>query len=156
MAVFKYSGRTTRGDAVAGSLESESAESLANHLFARGITPTEIKPAEVSQDLGAELWRRIGGGRPSLTDLILFSRQMYSITKAGVPLLRGLTSIAASTPNVVLRETLGSVLEQLQGGRELSYAFGRFPDVFPKFYVAVIKVGESSGTLETAFLRMYG
>jgi MSHA biogenesis protein MshG len=155
MAVFKYSGRTARGDAVAGSLESESAESLANHLFARGITPTEIKPVEASQDIGAELWRRIGGGRPSLTDLILFSRQMYSITKAGVPLLRGLQSIAASTPNPMLRETLGSVLEYLQGGRELSFAFGRFPDVFTKFYCSVIKVGEGSGTLETSFLRMY-
>jgi MSHA biogenesis protein MshG len=54
-----------------------------------------------------------------------------------------------------LRETLGNVIENLQGGRELSFAFGRFPDVFSKFYVSVIKVGESSGTLETAFLRMY-
>jgi MSHA biogenesis protein MshG len=105
--------------------------------------------------LGAELWRRLGGGRPNLTDLILFSRQMYSITKAGVPLLRGLQSIAASTPNIMLRETLGSVIEHLQGGRELSFAFGRFPDVFSKFYVSVIKVGEGSGTLETSFLRMY-
>ena len=50
MAVFRYSGRTARGDAVAGSLESESAEALAGHLFARGITPTEIKPVAVSQD----------------------------------------------------------------------------------------------------------
>ena len=76
---------------------------------------------------------------------------MYSITKAGLPLLRGLQSIAASTPNAVLRETLGSVIDHLQGGRELSFAFGTFPDVFSKFYVSVIKVGESSGTLETAF-----
>ena len=72
-----------------------------------------------------------------------------------MPLLRGLQSIAASTPNAVLRETLGSVIDHLQGGRELSFAFGMFPEVFSKFYVSVIKVGESSGTLETAFLRMY-
>ena len=155
MPLFRYNGRTARGDAVAGALESDSAEALATHLFARGITPTDIKPVAGSHDVVAELWRRIGGGRPSLIDLILFSRQMYSITKAGLPLLRGLQSIAASTPNVVLRETLGSVIEHLQGGRELSFAFGRFPDVFSKFYVSVIKVGESSGTLETAFLRMY-
>jgi MSHA biogenesis protein MshG len=155
MPFFKYNGRTARGDAVTGSLESESPESLANHLFARGITPIDIKPVVASQDVAAEIWRRLGGGRPTLTDLILFSRQMYSITKAGVPLLRGLTSIAASTPNPVLRETLGAVMEHLQGGRELSFAFGRYPDVFSRFYVSVIKVGEGSGTLETAFLRMY-
>jgi MSHA biogenesis protein MshG len=87
--------------------------------------------------------------------LILFSRQMYSITKAGLPLLRGLQSIAASTPNAILRETLAAVIEHLQGGRELSFAFNRYPEIFSKFYVSVIKVGESSGTLEKAFLRMY-
>jgi MSHA biogenesis protein MshG len=155
MPVFKYNGRTARGDAVAGSLESDSAESLASHLFARGITPTEIKPITVSEDAALDLWRRLGGGRPDITDLILFSRQMYSITKAGLPLLRGLQSIAASTPNAILRETLMAVIEHLQGGRELSFAFNRHPDIFSKFYVSVIKVGESSGTLEKAFLRMY-
>jgi MSHA biogenesis protein MshG len=155
VAVFKYNGRTARGEAVTGSLESESAETLANHLFARGITPIDIKPVAASEDILAELKRRLGGGRPTLTDLILFSRQMYSITKAGVPLLRGLQSIAASTPNSVLRATLGAAIELLQGGRELSFAFSRFPDVFSRFYVSVVKVGESSGTLETSFLRMY-
>jgi MSHA biogenesis protein MshG len=155
VAQFRYNGRTARGDAVSGSLESDSAEALASHLFARGITPIDIKPVAASVDVVAELWRKLGGGRPTLTDLILFSRQMYSITKAGVPLLRGLQSIAGSTPNVALREVLGSVIEQLQGGRELSFAFARFPEVFTKFYMSVIKVGESSGTLETAFLRMY-
>jgi MSHA biogenesis protein MshG len=153
--LFKYNGRTPRGDAVGGSLESESAEALANHLFARGITPTDIKPVAAAENAAHDLWRRLGGGQPDLTDLILFSRQMYSITKAGLPLLRGLQSIAASTPNAVLRETLGSVIEHLQGGRELSFAFGKFPDIFSKFYIAVIKVGESSGALETAFMRMY-
>jgi MSHA biogenesis protein MshG len=155
MPLFKYNGRTTRGEAVAGSLESESAEALANHLFARGVTPIDIKAVAATQDTGFDLWRRLGGGRPTITDLILFSRQMYSITKAGLPLLRGLQSIAASTPNTILRETLVDVMGNLQGGRELSFGFSRFPDIFSKFYVAVIKVGESSGTLETAFLRMY-
>jgi MSHA biogenesis protein MshG len=80
---------------------------------------------------------------------------MYAITKAGLPLLRGMQSIAASTPNRILRTTLESVIETLQAGRELSFALGRFPELFTKFYVSVIRVGESSGTLDTAFLRMY-
>jgi MSHA biogenesis protein MshG len=150
MAAFRYNGRTARGEAVAGTLDAETPEALASHLFARGITPIEIKPVAVSQDVVADLWRKLGGGRPRLTDLILFSRQMYSITKAGLPLLRGMQCIAASTPNLILREALTAAIESLQSGRELS-----FPEVFSKFYVSVIRVGESSGTLETAFLRMY-
>jgi MSHA biogenesis protein MshG len=155
MPLFRYNCRSARGEVVVGSLESESAEALATHLFARGITPIDIKPVAVSQDAVADLWRRLGGGRPKLTDLILFSRQMYSIVKAGLPLLRGMQSLAASTPNPIMRATLNSVIENLESGRDLSFSFGRFPEVFSKFYVSVIKVGESSGTLETAFQRMY-
>jgi MSHA biogenesis protein MshG len=155
MGLFQYNGRTARGEAVNGALEADSAEALATHLFARGITPIDIKPVTESRDAVSDLSRRLGFGQPQLTDLILFSRQMYSITKAGLPLLRGFRSIAESTPNPVLRQVLGQVIENLQSGRELSFAMGRFPEVFTKFYVSVIRVGESSGTLETAFLRMY-
>src|SRR5881394_347316 len=155
MASFRYHGRTARGEAVAGTLEAESADALATHLFTRGITPIDIQSVAVSRSAFDDLWRRLGGGAPRVTDLILFSRQMYAITKAGLPLLRGMQSIAASTPNGILRATLESVIDNLQAGRELSFALGRFPDVFTKFYVSVIRVGEASGTLETAFLRMY-
>jgi MSHA biogenesis protein MshG len=152
---FRYAGRTARGEAVAGALEADSAEALADHLFTRGITPTEIKAVGASQDALAELWRLVGGGQPKIADLILFSRQMYAITKAGLPLLRGMQSIAASTPNVVLRMTLEAVIGNLQSGRDLAFSLGRFPQIFSKFYVSVIRVGESSGTLDTAFLRMH-
>jgi len=155
MASFRYHGRTARGEAVAGTLEAESADALATHLFTRGITPIDIQSVAVSRSAFDDVWRRLGGGAPRVTDLILFSRQMYAITKAGLPLLRGMQSIAASTPNGILRATLESVIDNLQAGRELSFALGRFPDVFTKFYVSVIRVGEASGTLETAFLRMY-
>jgi MSHA biogenesis protein MshG len=155
MPAFRYNGRTARGEAVAGSLESDSPEALATHLFARGITPIDIKPVAETHNVLRDLRQRLGGGKPSIMDLILFSRQMYSITKAGVPLLRGMQSIAASTVNPVMRATLHSVIESLQAGRDLTFAFGRFPDVFSKFYLSVVKVGESSGTLETAFLRLY-
>ena len=155
MPTFRYNGRTGRGEAVSGSLDAESPEALASHLFTRGITPTDIRPAAASQDALAELWRKLGGGKPTAADLILFSRQMYAINKAGLPLLRGMQSLAASTPNTVLRGVLGSVIDSLQAGRELSFALAKFPDVFSKFYVSVIRVGESSGTLDTAFRRLY-
>ncbi len=155
MAVYRYSGRTARGDAVNGTLEAETPEALANHLFARGITPTEIAAAAGSSDVFKDAWQRLGGGRPKLTDLILFSRQMYAITKAGLPLLSGMRSLVASTPNVFLKGALELVIENLQSGRDLASSFSRHPEIFSKFYVSVVRVGESSGTLPTAFERMY-
>lgn len=140
---------------MSGALEAESAEALANLLFSRGITPTNIDTTTASQDVLQDLWRRLGGGRPSLTDLILFSRQMYAVTKAGLPLLKGIRSLADSTPNLYLKKTLESVLDNLQAGRDLASSLAPHPDVFSKFYISIVRVGENSGTLPTAFLRMY-
>jgi MSHA biogenesis protein MshG len=155
MGTFRYQGRSARGDAVHGVLEAESADSLANHLFARGITPTSIEQASGSQDIVQSVWQKLGGGRPKITDLIMFSRQMYALTKAGLPLLKGMTSLANSTPNPILRETLGQIIDHLQAGRDLASSLARHPDVFSKFYVSIVRVGESTGTLPTAFMRMF-
>jgi MSHA biogenesis protein MshG len=155
MAQFQYSGRTARGEAVSGVLEADSADALANQLFARGVTPTNIAPAAESKDVLEDLWRRLGGGRPKVIDLILFSRQMFSLTKAGLPLLRGMQSLVVSTPNVYLKQALGDVVETLQGGRDLATALARHPEIFSKFYVSIVRVGESTGTLDTAFQRMF-
>lgn len=155
MASYKYSGRTSRGEPVTGVIDAESPESLANHLFERGITPIDIKAAVVSQDVVQDVWHRLGGGRPGITDMILFSRQMYSITKAGIPLLKGIGGLASSTPNLVLRDTLRKIVEHLQAGRDLATAISKHPDVFSSFYVSIIRVGEGTGTLPVAFQRMY-
>ena len=155
MATFRYTGRTSRGATVNGVLDAETPESLANHLFANGITPTDIRPAAGSQDVFQEIWQRLGGGRPKISDLILFSRQMFAVTQAGLPLLKGMQSLAASTPNVFLREALMRVIENLQAGRDLASSLSRHPEVFSRFYVSIVRVGEASGTLPIAFKRMY-
>jgi MSHA biogenesis protein MshG len=155
MALFRYKGRTGRGEAVTGVLDAESPEALANRLFTSGVTPIEIAAAAPVSDPLGDLWHRVGGGRTKVTDLILFSRQMYTITKAGVPLLRGMRSLAASTGNAILRTALSGVVDSLQSGRDLGSSLARYPEVFSKFYVSIVRVGESSGTLPTAFLRMY-
>ena len=121
MPAFRYNGRTARGEAVNGALESDSAEALATHLFARGITPIEIKPVAPTHDVLADLWERLGGGRPTLTDLILFSRQMYAITKAGVPLHElPLQDMQAVEPRIT-KEALGVLSVEASVKSRVSY-----------------------------------
>ena len=155
MAIFRYDGRTSRGEAIKGSLEADSPEALASHLLARGITPIQIEEAASQNDVLEDIWHRLGGGRPGANDLILFSRQMYAVTKAGLPLLKGMQGLAASTPNIFLKEALEAVIVNLQAGRDLASSLARHPDIFSKFFVSIVRVGESSGTLPTAFHRMY-
>ena len=157
MTAYVYTGRSTGGESVQGLMEADSADGVAGRLTQGGIIPIDIRLADAARaasgDLG-ELGRRLGLGKPSTADLILFTRQMYTITKAGIPLLRGLRAISASTHNVTLRRALEDVLASLEGGRELAVSLARHPQIFPQLYVGVVAVGEATGTLESSFARL--
>src|SRR5688572_24725695 len=120
MPLFNYKGRSARGELVTGRIDGETSDGVAARLLETGITPIEIlaaQSANESSDVGRVL-RRIGLGKPKTSDLVLFSRQMYTITKSGIPLLRGLRGLAASTHNAMLREALEDILSSLEAGRD--------------------------------------
>lgn len=155
MPVFAYTGRARGGELSTGLMEGDTPDGIAARLLGNGITPIEIGLAksEGSGDLGQAL-RQLGFGKPSTSDLVLFSRQMYTITKSGIPLLRGIKGLAASTHNTVLREILEELLRDLEGGRDLAGCLARHPKIFPPLYVSIIRVGEETGTLEASFRRL--
>jgi MSHA biogenesis protein MshG len=155
MPLFSYTGRTRRGDLSSGLMDGDTRDSVAARLFGNGITPIEIKPAAAKDDGDlSKLLRRFGMDAPKISDLVLFSRQMYTIAKSGIPLLRGVKGLAASTNNPVLREALEDILVSLEGGRDLGGSFARHPKIFPSLYISIIKVGEETGTLEASFKRL--
>lgn len=155
MPIFEYTGRSRRGELASGLMEGDTPDSVASRLMDNGITPIHIRPS-VPKDQGdlMNLLRKLGFGAPTLSDLVMFSRQMYTITKSGIPLLRGVRGLAASTHNVMLRQVLEEVLKDLEGGRDLAGSLARHPKVFPSLYVAIVKVGEETGTLEASFKRL--
>jgi len=155
MPVFNYTGRSRRGELSSGLMEGDTRDSVAARLFNNGITPIEIRPAQAngSGDV-AKLLRQLGIGAPTTNDLVMFSRQMYTITKSGIPLLRGIKGLAASTHNPMLRETLEDVLTNLEGGRDLAGSLARHGRIFPSLYLSIIKVGEETGTLDASFKRL--
>ena len=157
MAQYLYSGRSARGELVRGSFEGDSEEAVATRLQQDGVTPTSITASVDGGTAPASLQQlalRMGIGKPTTADLVLFTRQMYTIVKSGIPLLRGLRGLAGSTHNTVLRRALEDVLGSLEAGRDLATSFGRHPDLFPEIYLNIIAVGEATGTLEPAFMRL--
>ena len=130
MSNFRYRGRSGRGDLITGRLEADDIDAVASRLLNLGITPLEIAPDAARGATVQELLQRLGAGRPSTADLVLFSRQMYSITKAGLPLLRGLRGLAPSTHNALLRDALHDVLHSLESGRDFASSLARHPDIF--------------------------
>lgn len=151
MPQFRYQARSAAGALVEGSVEAASAAMVADQLAADGVTPVRIsEEARKSAGRAAMQWQ-FGGRRVEADDLILFCRQMYSLTKAGVPLLRALRGMSESATKPIMAETLLAVLEDLEGGRDLSGALRRHSNVFPPLVVNMIQVGESSGRLDEAF-----
>ena len=159
MPFFAYKGRNPRGELVQGRLEGNDSGAIADHLLNTGVTPIEIRAAVGGMRSGdvvlPEAIQRIFQPPITLVDVMLFSRQLYTLMKAGVPILRALAGLEESTTNSSLKAVVADLRVSLDSGRELSAAMRRHPRVFSPFYVSLVRVGETTGMLETVFLRLY-
>jgi len=157
MPSFAYRGRDARGGVVAGRLEGADSGAVADQLLAIGVTPVEITPTGAAQAgiEAPEWWRRLSAPPITDVDVMLFSRQMHALLKAGVPIMRALGGLQQSSLNRSLAEVIADLRTSLDAGRELSAAMRSHPRVFSPFYLSVIRIGETTGGLDEAFLRMF-
>ncbi len=154
MAIYQFRGRNAEGQLVTGQLEAPTADAAAGQLSGRGVTPLAIDEHQhrLSWSQRWEQWQN--SGKIETVDLIMFCRQMYTITRAGVPLVRGIRGLAANLRHVTFRETLEDIAERLESGLELSVAMRHHPKVFNNLFVSIVSVGEGSGSLEQAFQQL--
>ncbi|MCB1773730.1 MAG: type II secretion system F family protein [Gammaproteobacteria bacterium] len=150
MPLFAYTARDSRGSPLKGELEAVSAQLVAEQLMSRGMTPIRIDPAASVPERSKSLNLRFGKPGVKLEEIVMLARQMRTLTKAGVPILRGLQGLADTTDNPTLAETLTDVHRQLQGGRELHAALAKHPRVFSPLFVSLVHVGENTGRLDEA------
>lgn len=160
MPFFAYTGRNARGELIKGSIEGNDSGAVADELLSTGITPVEIRQAAGAAAATAgqgvsEALRGLFAPPITLTDLMLFSRQMYTLLKAGVPIMRALAGLEESMVNPTLKLVVADLRSSLDAGREVSASMRRHPAVFSNFYVSLVRVGESTGMLEDVFLRLY-
>src|ERR1700694_4296728 len=104
MPQFAYQGRNARGELVKGVLEGPSSSAVADQLFSTGITPVHINEAKVAAAAApSKVALRFGAPKVELADLMLLSRQMHTLLKAGVPIIRALSGLHESATNPTLR-----------------------------------------------------
>lgn len=165
MAHFIYRGRNQGGALVTGQLQAADVNAAAADLFGSNITPIDITetrapaPKVQAPKVSAARTKRrsaplFQSRRIDITDLIIFSRQMFSLTKAGMPLDRALRGLEASISNVAMKRVLRDIVEQLEKGMDLTGAFSRHPKVFSQLYLALVHVGENTGRLDLAFAQI--
>lgn len=154
MASFAYKGRESSGSLVDGTIDANDAMTAAKMLMTRDIVPVDIialkskaNQKETSSDLG------FFDPKVSIDDLVNFARQMYSLAKAGIPVIRAVAGLS-NTNSKRMALALADVIEQLERGRNLSSALARHPEIFNQLFVSVVHVGENTGQLDAAFKQL--
>jgi MSHA biogenesis protein MshG len=155
MASYTWRGRNARGEAVQGQFDALSEGSVADHLLVMGVSPVHIAlMPEVRAKTRTGWWQQLSQKSITLEDVLIFSRQMYTLNKAGVPILRAFSGLQASLDNPAMVDVLMDVRAGLDQGRDLATSMSRHPKVFSGFYQAMIRVGEMTGRLTEVFLRL--
>ena len=156
MPTFAYKARNTGSQLIEGVLDGASASAVVDLLLGQGLTPVEIKESKAKttkspSGLNVTLFKQ----KVTHIDLLLFSRQMHTLLKSGVPIMRALSGLQDAAINPEMKRVIGEVRESLEGGRELSQALARHPRVFSSFYLSMVRVGEATGLLEEIFYRLF-
>src|SRR5690606_29195773 len=93
-------------------------------------------------------------GLPRLEDIMMLSRQMYSLTKAGVPLVRSIRVVTISTSNPALKSALTDIFTDLESGLALSVAMSKHKRIFPSLMISLVSIGENTGSLDEIFRQL--
>lgn len=152
MATFKYRVRDKSGKSIAGTIDAPNVQMAGDQLYTLGYFPISIEEIgeAISLDLSALLTRF---QKVKLDELIVFSQQLSTLYKAGLPLLSGLESITQEVKNKKFKMTLEEVRKQIEGGSTLHGAMSKYPEVFSTIYINMVRAGETSGMLGEALDR---
>lgn len=157
MPVFSYKATDYNGKIVKGYLEATDDKGVVGKLDALGYIPIRISPA-VKENQGfqsdiseifSSVFRRVSG-----KDVMLFTQDLATLLDAGLPVDRALSILVEVTEKDKFKEIIRDILKSVQGGSYLSEAMGKYPQVFSKFYVNMIRAGEAGGILEPVLVRL--
>jgi type IV pilus assembly protein PilC len=152
MTAFNYRARNQQGELVAGTLDMDNESSVASNLDKLGYTVLEIKPPSAVMPSFANLTDRFQGLKKQ--EVTLFSRQLATLIRSGMPLLPALSTICEQTVNKKFKLILEDVRASVQGGSSLSDALAKYPNVFSELFVSMVRVGETGGIMDQVLERL--
>jgi len=168
MPRFAYIALDARGLERSGQLEAPDVKQAANILRGQGLFPTDIGPEQKVESgrspgsttartpgKGLKMFMRLPFVRPvGAKELAVFTRQLATLLRAGMPLLRGLEVLARQEHNPHFRRVLEALAESIKSGGTLSEAMAGHPRVFDRLYLNMIKAGEAGGVLDAVLDRL--
>lgn len=150
MKRFNYEAKdTSTGKKVKSVVQAESEQAAAKVLLNQGFAPLNITEEGGGDSFFAKLSNRI-----TVKDRIVFSRQLATLIGAGLPLAQSMRTIAEQTENKRFQAVIEDILADIEAGKALSDTFAKYPELFDKVFLSLIKAGEASGTLDDALKRI--
>lgn len=152
MPAYEFTALDARGRQEKGLLEGDTPRQVRSLLRERGLTPLSVQEvAETQAARGGSMFQRGGW---SHTDLTLFTRQLATLARSGLPLDEALAAVAQQTESKNVKRVVLGVRGGVVEGHTLALALGQFPSVFPALFRATVEAGESSGKLDGVLERL--
>jgi type IV pilus assembly protein PilC len=151
---YSYKVRDAQGRLVIGTLEAESVAVVAGKLRQMGYVPVSIVDSAPRSLTSRDIKIPFLSGRIKIKDVAVFSRQFATMINSGLTLLRSLSILADQTENKELARIIGEVRKDVERGSSLSAALAKHPKAFSRLYVAMVRSGETGGSLDAVLLRL--
>src|ERR1041385_8565772 len=151
---YAYKVRDRQGKLVTGTLEAESVAVVAGKLRQMGYTPVSLENSDAKSLSARDIKIPYFSGRIKLKEVAVFSRQFATMISSGLTLLRALSILSEQTSNKELARIVGEVRKDVERGSSLSVAMAKHPQAFSRLYVAMVKSGETGGSLDAVLSRL--
>jgi len=144
MAKFLYEARDKFGKLVTGSISGDSVYAVSNRLQAAGYVPVRIDLRMAEKKHSLPFFKE----KVKNAELNLFTRQLLTLQRAGLPLLAGMRSLEEQANNKMLKKAITHIIIDIEGGMSLHEALSRQPEIFNGLYINMVEAGEASGKLD--------
>ncbi len=155
MAKFTYVVRDNSGKSITGVMDASDKNAVISKLHESGYTIQKVSEggSTAASKAGPDLIERLTG-KVTIREVAVFSKQFSAMINAGITMMRCLRVLESQTDNKIFKEVIAKIRDAVTGGLPLSQALSQHPKVFPRLYVAMIKSGEESGSLDKTLFRL--
>lgn len=150
MPTYKYKAINAEGKMLDSTITASDQDELVRQLQKLDLIPVKIQEKETAKKVQRKFGRRI-----KTQTIILFTKQLHTLLKSGVPILSSLNAIKEQNPDPGFRQMVEMIAKDIEQGSKLSEALGKFSKVFPPIYLNSIRVGEVSGTLDSTLVYLH-
>jgi len=153
---FIYTGKTKESKVQSGTLEAPNEAAAVKALQGQGLFVTNLKQEGATATISEVKIPFLSSflNRVNLKDKIIFTQQLAMMTKSGLPLIDAFTTLEEQTENKYFAKVINEITKEVRGGKPLSSALAKYPNIFSKFYVSIVAAGEKSGKVDEVLARL--